>query len=160
MGNWFCSPNLRSDKVMSPTEAAYVAGFVDGEGTISVYRARRKESKRGYRFMPLLSVANTDFAALVAVQEMMGNGRLIQTTNPKVDRYKIGYNLRLSPDQIRHVLPQLLPYLHIKKRQAQYVLEFLSLSKKGRNMTPEQHVSADQITDALKTINQRGVRVQ
>src|SRR5690242_1578039 len=45
MGKWFCTPNVHSEKVMTPAEAGYLAGIIDGEGTVSVYRARRKESR-------------------------------------------------------------------------------------------------------------------
>lgn len=159
MAKWFIGPNVVSDRVMTPTEAAYFAGFVDGEGTIGLYRARRRESKSGYRLQSHLAVANTDMPVLEAIQRMCGNGRLVQTTNPAKPHHKPGYLLRFSPNQIRHVLPQLQPYLLIKGRQAEYVLEFLSLNVAGRNMNAEQKAKADQIRDAVRGLNARGLPV-
>lgn len=144
---------------MSPTEAAYFAGFVDGEGTIGVIRARRSGNKVGYRLQPYLAVANTDFAALERIQEMCGNGRLMQQTNPATPHHKPGYTIRLSPDQIRHVLPQIRPYLLIKAKQADYLMEFLSIHVSRKRPTEQEQKELDRLRDAVCTLNARGVKV-
>lgn len=157
MGQWFIGPNLRSDRVMSPTEAAYFAGFVDGEGTIGVYRARRKENRLGYRYQPALSIASTSYPALETLQRMCGNGRITQQTKPPVDHHKTGYRLQFSSNQIRLILPQLLPFLVIKKQQAEYVLEFLSLQKAGRNPSAGVMQRSEELSRSCKLLNVRGV---
>jgi hypothetical protein len=142
---------------MSPTAAAYLAGFIDGEGTIGIIRARRRENKSGYRLQPYLSVANTDKPALEAIQAMCGNGRLVQQTNPVNANHKDGYSLRFSPNQIRHLLPQLQPYLLIKAKQAGYVLEFLSVNRGGRHLKPEEQQKTDELRESVRALNARGV---
>ena len=159
MPKWFIGPNVFSDKVMTPTEASYLAAFIDGEGTISLYKTRRKENRSGYRLQPNLSVANTDLPALEAIQAMCGNGRIVQTTNPSKPHHKPGYILKMSPNQIRHVLPQVRPYLLIKGKQADYVLEFLSLNVGGRHLTDASQERADGIRDAVRGLNARGLPV-
>ena len=159
MGKWYFGPQVVSDKVMSPSEAAYLAGFIDGEGTITIWKARRKDQRGGYRLQPCLSVANTCLAALEAIQQMCGNGRLLQATNPHHPNHKPGYILKFSSNQIRHILPQVRPYLLIKAKQADYVLEYLASCKKGRNVTDAMRENGHRLRDAVKALNARGIKV-
>ncbi len=44
---------------MSDCEAAYLAGIIDGEGTVTLTRCHRGENRR-----PVVSIANTELALL------------------------------------------------------------------------------------------------
>ncbi len=157
MPKWFIGPNVFSDKAMTPTEAAYFAGFVDGEGTIGIIRASRRAQRGGYRLQPYFSICNTNVAVLEAIQVMCGNGRLVQQTNPLLPTHKTLYALRFSPNQIRHLLPQLRPYLIVKLKQCEYLMEFLSINTGGSHLTEERISRALAIRDTLCALNQRGV---
>jgi hypothetical protein len=159
VAKWFIGPNVVSDKVMSPTEAAYFAGFIDGEGSVGIYKAKRKEQRSGYRLQPALSVANTNVEALKTIQRMCGNGRLIQSTNHAHPNHKPGYILRFTANQMRHLLPQVKPYLLIKAQQAEYVLQFLASMKNGRNVSDEEWAEKHRLRDAVCALNARGVKV-
>lgn len=141
---------------MSPTEAAYVAGFIDGEGTIGIIKARRKEARSGYRLQPHLQIANTDVAALEAIQRMCG-GRLIQSTSPAHPNHKPGYVLRYSPNQMRWLLPQIAPFLIVKVKQAAYVTEFLSFNVAGSHLSSQHQDKAHKLRNAVCALNARGV---
>lgn len=143
---------------MLPTEAAYVAGFIDGEGTIGIIKARRKEARSGYRLQPHLQIANTDMGALESIQRMCG-GRLIQTTSPAHPNHKPGYVLRYSPNQMRFLLPQIAPFLIIKAKQAAYVMEFLSFNVGGSHLSQQHQDRAHEIRDAVRGLNARGLPV-
>jgi hypothetical protein len=160
VSRWFIGKNEWSDKLMTPTEAAYMAGFVDGEGTIGIHRARRKENRFGYRLQPYLVISNTDVPVLEAIQQMCGNGRMLQQSNPQKPHHKMLYQIRFMPNQIRHILPQLRPYLRVKAKQADYVIEFLKINTSGRNKSPQQQDAELSIRDAVCGLNTRGVRVQ
>ena len=137
-----------------------MAGFIDGEGTIGIIRSKRKENRFGYRLQPYFSIANTDVATLEAILRICGNGRLVQQTNPQLPTHKPGYTIRFSPNQIRHVLPQIRPYLILKARQADYLMEFLKINIGGRNQSLEQQEAAMAIRDTVCGLNARGVRIQ
>jgi len=158
MSKWFCTTNLKSDKVMNPAEAGYFAGFLDGEGTIGVYRGRRKENRSGIRFQTVLRLCNTDFAALEAIQRMCGNGRIAQVTAPKNPNYRTGYILTFSSSQITHLLPQLIPYLVIKKRQAELALEFQLSIVSGRNISADREIAANEAYASTRRMNAKGPR--
>lgn len=152
----FATRNVVSSKVMSPTEAAYLAGFVDGEGTISLSRARRKENRAGFRYQPCFQFAQARRSALRRIIRLCGNGRLVVATVPKGPHQKQGYNVRFQPNQIRHVLPQILPYLIVKRTQAKLLLRALDILPTGANYTPESWSAIQQIRHQLRQLNQRG----
>jgi hypothetical protein len=159
MPKWFIGPNVWSDKVMTATEAAYVAGFVDGEGTISVIKAKRRGNRAGYRLQPYFVIPNTNTEVLDAIIAMCGNGRLLQQTNPLLPTHKTLYSIRFSPNQIRHLLPQLMPYLIVKSKQAAYLMEFLGINTVGKRVFGEKQDRLDEICTAVRGLNQRGVVV-
>jgi hypothetical protein len=55
---------------LSETEAAYVAGIVDGEGTITLTRAHR-DGRR-----PVVSISSTELSLLQYIQSIVGAGRI------------------------------------------------------------------------------------
>ena len=137
-----------------------MAAFIDGEGTIGIYRAKRGANRSGYRLQPALTMNNTHFGVLQRLQEMCGNGRLLQQTNPAKPHHKTGYALRLYPQQIRHVLPQVRPFLIVKASQADVVLEFLSIVRQTKGRTQEELDREMSLRDTVCGLNARGVRVQ
>lgn len=147
--------NLVSPKIMSVAEAAYMAGFVDGEGTITLIRATRKVARAGFRYQPELSIANTCRMVLERVVEMCGNGRICVTSAPH-PTHKLGYKIRFTPNQIRHILPQLRPYLVIKRQQADSLLEFLGFVTIGRHLTDTQYRKVEDIREELQALNRKG----
>lgn len=160
MAKWFIGPNRVSDKQMTALDAAYMAGFLDGEGTIGLYKCYRKEAKFGYRYQPMVTLSNTNVAVLEYLQEACGNGRLIQQTNPAHPGHKDGYALRWSSNQIRHMLPQLLPYLRIKRRQAEFVLSYLSKATQGKKYAQERLDEVEGLYLEMQALNRKGVTVQ
>lgn len=48
---------------LSPTEAAYVAGILDGEGSISLVRSFASRTRGRYVY-PVVRIANTDLLLL------------------------------------------------------------------------------------------------
>jgi hypothetical protein len=58
-------------KALSETEAAYVAGIIDGEGTITLTRTHRGENRR-----PVLSISSCELTLLTYVKSIIGAGRI------------------------------------------------------------------------------------
>jgi len=56
---------------LSPASAAYIAGIVDGEGTVTLSRLHAHENRR-----LVVSIANTEFQLLQFVLEEVGAGKL------------------------------------------------------------------------------------
>lgn len=150
-------PNVFSDKVMSVAEAAYLAGLVDGEGTIGLRHKFTKGSKP-HQFHPALKIANTNLGLLRTVVEMSGNGIIFVRRRPIGQKFCYDYSL--CANQIRHVLPQIVPYLVAKKRQADLVLEFLSMIRTYFGANEKDIPRILEIKEELSVLNQRGTLEQ
>lgn len=154
------SRNLHSDRTMSATEAAYFAGFMDGEGTITIVRSKTPERRTGWKFNALVSVANCDRDVLMWLRTTCGNG-WIHTTKKTLQKahHRMGYSLRFTPHQMRHLLPQIVLYLHCKKVQAQLLLEFLNLTRRisGAPASDAYWQTQEDYRVRLSNLNQRGL---
>jgi hypothetical protein len=56
---------------LTPEDAAYIAGLIDGEGTITLTQGHRRENRR-----LVVSVSNTEIALLKFIKENAGAGRI------------------------------------------------------------------------------------
>lgn len=102
----------RVSKKLSTVEAAYLAGIIDGEGTISLYMNKGKQTVQ-----VSLSIANTDRPLLNWARLLTGLGdtHFEKQTNP---RHKIRGRWRCGADAAISVIRQIKPFLKIKSRQA------------------------------------------
>ncbi len=97
-------------KTMSSEEAAWLAGFIDGEGTIKAFRKERGRNKIAW----VIAVSNTDKESLEYCKEITGVGGLIFKKVYK-DTHKDQYQWRVqSQRNIRGILLQIQPYCRIK----------------------------------------------
>ncbi len=153
------SSNYKSDKKMSLAQAAYVAGFWDGEGTIGILRETRKASLAGFRYLAYMTVCNTDLGVLEAIRDMMGNGRIISNYQKlKKEHHKVAWKIILTANQIRHILPQLLPYLIIKNLQARLALNFLKLMETINNYSSNNVEKQHKYWQQAREMNRRGIK--
>ncbi|WP_138418410.1 LAGLIDADG family homing endonuclease [Aquibacillus sediminis] len=105
---------------MNNYEAAYVAGIIDGEGSITLTRMHEGEYRR-----PCISIASTDKELLVYLQSIVG-GTLNNKKNYKPDQHKDSYTLSIKrKHEVFYVLKMVSPFLRIekKKRRAMFILD-------------------------------------
>lgn len=104
-------------RALTTAECAYLAGLIDGEGTITLAR----KYKGAHRHL-LVSISNTERSVLEWVHRVIGAGRI---TTKRI--YKPGhtpsYTYAISNIQALALLEQLAPYLQsYKRRRAELVL--------------------------------------
>lgn len=122
--------------------ADYLAGFMDGEGSIMLVR-NKKGSKLLY---PRVCVTNTNRGILEKIAETFG-GRIKTHWNIPNPRWKTAYAwTTTSMEQTRWVLLCLRPYLILKRPQADAVLLWFETKDPT-------------LYDVLKGLNQRGFKV-
>jgi hypothetical protein len=104
---------------LSDVDAAYIAGFVDGEGCIMAEMRRDVVAIR-------LSAVNTKLPVLEWIRDTTGVGCISckQWSNP---RHAPSYTWVAQSEAAQTVIQQLLPYLRVKHAQARLALEVLSL---------------------------------
>lgn len=115
----------------NPRHLAWLAGFTDGEGTISLSVNTHKSGKK--TITPRFSLSNTTLANLGRARfllvRMIGHDVKIKHTNAKDLHRKPAFAIELASHlDVDIVLRQLYPYLVGKWKQAHIVLEYLAIS--------------------------------
>ena len=147
---------------MTPTEAAWLAGFLDGEGSFMVTRSFRKTCAAP-TYIAVVAAANTDIRLVERCKTLAGG--CIVGIKSKSDRWKDAYHWTLKGVGVGPVLVEIIPYLVSKKRQAELLLHLRSLTRigspPGRNSTRKTLEEVDQRTSvyiAVRDLNKRGPR--
>jgi hypothetical protein len=138
----------------------YIAGFVDGEGCISIHenRAWLAESANGRpRIVMQVAIANCNRAVLVQIQRQHGGSICKQTrTNPHARQ---GYALKLSEQSACRFLEKILPFLCIKRKQAKLMLQLGK--RKAKDVTylsVHESVIRRRIAERCQALNKKGPR--
>lgn len=122
----------------------YLAGFIDGEGTITFWRYR--SAKGTPCLLPYLIVYQKDPAPLRAIRDFLGVG--IYRENGPINRYELRGKALLP------VLRELSPRLLVKQRQADALIEFIECRIKLAGKPYDDHCLA--LDPQMRDWNRRG----
>lgn len=95
-------------------DAAYLAGFVDGEGSIILHRSRDRTAMR-------IAITNTNKGVIDWIQTITGVGNIVEKKS-KNAKHKDCYIWLCNSQSAEDVLIQILPYLKIKIQQAELAI--------------------------------------
>ncbi len=106
---------------MLETEKAYIAGIIDGEGSIMLTRFHKNQYHS-----PCVSISSTDIELLEWVKKTTGIGKIINKKNYDEEKHKNSYTYRVIYDDAISLLREIEPYLVIqqKKLRAQHILNY------------------------------------
>jgi hypothetical protein len=146
----------------TPTEldCAYLAGIIDGEGSIMAYLHREQRSGRiDYAWHVLVTVGNTDRRLI----DWIGNrwlGYYSVTSRARYDQKDMhvwtATGLRMKP-----VLLSAAPYLVAKTGQAELAFDFLDARPPNpgrRGYTEAERAELDRICARMGELNRKGTR--
>jgi hypothetical protein len=102
---------------LSTADAAYIAGFIDGEGTIMLID--RANGSVGL----LVTIANTKRPVMDWIVAVTGVGRNF-TRSPRNPKHATAYWWQASGEAGASVLTQIYPYLKIKHEHARMAMGF------------------------------------
>ncbi|MCD6148481.1 LAGLIDADG family homing endonuclease [bacterium] len=125
---------------------AYVAGFIDGEGSITI-----SVDSKGC-VTPRITITNIDIGALDFCREVIG-GRICSCT-PRGNRRQ-QYQLHIYRlGDLQRALRMLLPYLIVKHEQGELLLKFVEsrLSHKYESYTPSEW----ELVEKIRELNRKG----
>ena len=120
---------------MKRTELAYIAGIVDGEGYIGINADHRKRNPDRPCWRLKVAVTNTNEWLVQYLKFSMGGGVIVlKRLHPRpCYQWEIGYG------KAAEFLQLILPYLRLKKPQAELAIKFqASMAKSTRKLTEEQ----------------------
>ena len=136
---------------MTPCEAAWVAGIIDGEGTITI-RTKPYPGGKRYQVAALLA-CNTDAELIARLVEYTGIGRLRLHYRPEQKRKEL-WRWGTDQRQAAAVVEQILPWLTAKRRVGELLLEFQTLRHPGK-YRPGHAERQREIVAEVRACNQR-----
>lgn len=128
---------------------AYIAGFLDADGSITISYGRKTTS--GFVYVPVVCFYNTDIKTLLWIQKVVGGN--IYNKPRKSEKHTPSSQLNLrNRTEMYTILPKLIPYLIRKKKQAKLLYKYLD-SRTKRGWKNHRHLPAtDKETIYLKKI--------
>jgi len=145
---FWCADRGRSEvRDLSISERYYLAGIMDGEGTISIRPVRRS-------FYSIVSIANSSFELIKRCREMIG--AKVNFTEKRRGKWKTVWVYQISsrPD-VKKLLTQLRDALISKRAQCELALRFLELMDNRPNIN-EYPEEVYRIYEEVKYLNKRG----
>lgn len=143
---------------------AWLAGAVDGEGTVSIGRFRSSMYRDGLCHRPLLQLVNTDRRMLdhaaSIIETVTGKRPKLYPLKRYATCHRPAWSMQIwSGWELALILPSLLPHLITKREQAETVLEFCKrqLAQRGGARRTDDAFAADELDYArCRILNQRG----
>jgi hypothetical protein len=105
-------------------EAAYVAGIIDGEGSLQLIPQKARHNNTGIEFLIRVTIANTNKGLIDWLHERIGG---YVSVHKQDFRRRALYELHLNPRLTRQLLPQVAPLLVAKKEEVAILLKAASL---------------------------------
>lgn len=133
------------------TDLAYLAGLIDGEGTISCSINLTKKNVRALQKQ--LSIFNTNITLIEWIESRFG-GKI--HSRKRSDKWKTEHQIKWSANDASKLLSLVLPYLVIKKEQAELFIA-LHETKASRDISEEMHTYRESLVDRVRELNKRGV---
>lgn len=120
---------------MTEIEKAYIAGIIDGEGSVLLQRFHKNEFPS-----PCVSVASTTLELLNYLKEAVWGGVVKRKKNYNIEKHKDCYSYVIKYDMAINLLKEVYPYLiiEVKKKRAEMILKYYkNLTPRNGHYTPE-----------------------
>ncbi len=146
----------RRVRALSQAEAAYLAGVVDGEGTITLTHIHKGANRQ-----LSVSITNTERQLLDWVRQVIGAGR-ITTKRRYSERHMPSFTYGITNTQALELLRQIAPYLRTHKRlRAELVLDrYKALTPRNGKYSPELLEQREKFIRTVLAITSKGRLVQ
>jgi hypothetical protein len=135
-------------KKLSQANAAYLAGLVDGEGTVTLCRKHRNENRQ-----LAVSISNTDKGLLYFVRGAIGAGKITgkRTVRPN---HTPSFTYAIYNRQALCLLEQIQPYLHTYKFERSLLIleKYSALTARNGKYSPKQKQARAEFEAAILQI--------
>lgn len=114
---------------MTEAVKAYLAGIMDGEGSISLAQSGAKRTR--FYIFPLVRIANTDPVLIEWIASQVGMGARQYTSAMNV-RCKPCHHISWACGEAVELLTAILPYLVIKRDRAEIVISLWRQNERAK----------------------------
>lgn len=146
----------------------WLATWIDTEGNITLQKRDGSQYRNKSFWLPWLYITNTSLPAILELQTV--TGATMRTRKRAGTNWKDKYELYISPNKCRELLPRIRPFLVIKQRQADLMLEALELLRdnmrhsggsgevrvKNHEVIDRNFARLNEIHQELAVLNRRG----
>ncbi len=133
---------------MTTQERAYLAGIIDGEGTITLSSAHGNETSS-----PKVSVANNSLQLMQWIKTKTGSGVLSQR-GKREPQHGTQYVLDISNNAALNLLAELKQYLIIKKTHAELLLSrYKAVTPRNGRYTAEMSLQKKRLVEEIRLLN-------
>jgi hypothetical protein len=110
----------------------YIAGLIDGEGTIGIRRYGSGDKFNTIHYVPMVEIGNTNKEVIDFVANIFNNSSNFEKHNALKMKGGVFYVFRITGNKCKPLLINILPFLIIKKEQAINCLNMCNrLGKQG-----------------------------
>ena len=129
----------RHTRALTKEEAAYIAGIIDGEGTISLSRRHRNDNRQ-----LVISIANTEPDLLDYIHQTIGAGRITKKRTVS-SCHSPSSTYVLDNRQALALLAQVAPYLRTykAKRAALILSDYIRLTPRNGKYSKAQQLERE-----------------
>lgn len=150
---------------LTVAEVAYLAGIIDGEGSITIYKYNRKPRLYSTYCLRLL-ITNTNKDLIYWIQSKLGKGCVNYIKSLHREKPALRYNI--TSGKAAEVLKLVLPYLIVKKEQAEIGIAFREIIQQSKierhvkghtgmvEMPIEHKIEIESMHQRIKALNKRG----
>jgi len=133
-------------------DLAWLAGIIDGEGSIFIMKQSRKDRERSFNYILRISVQSADRIMAKECMLIADDGEAMDAPTKK-ENHSNTYKWQINGKRAVKVLKEILPYLRVKKDQAISAIEFQETTKKHwRNMTQDDYIHQEEFYYKLKQL--------
>jgi hypothetical protein len=134
---------------LKETEKAYLAGIVDGEGTVTLSRQHKNETP-----IPSVSVANNNLELLKRIKRLLGGTIVFKKKRKK--HHSDSYVWTIRFDKALQFLKEIRKYLIVKKPQADLIiLKYKSVTHRAGKYTPGMLKKKMRLVAEIRKLNKR-----
>lgn len=133
---------------MKETDKAYLAGIIDGEGTISINR-------EGNAYMPVLSVSSNNVDVLHFIKSLVNGGSLCKKRKYK-ECHNQSYVYKLVYDKALKLVEEVMPYLIIKKEHAKLLMSYKQSTVRNGRYSEDVWAKKMALVNNIRKLNFRG----
>lgn len=110
------------------TDSAYLAGFIDADGSFGIYLYKNPHNGISY-YKPRVTAVNNDIETLEYLQSIWGGSLTVNSNGSKNN----GGLVWVSLESIIEIICDIRPYLLVKSKQAELMLEWCESRQSTRS---------------------------
>jgi hypothetical protein len=142
----------RKVEKLSDTDAAYIGGLIDGEGTVTLTRKHKNENRQ-----LSVSISSTEIALLDYVKSAAGVGKITNKRSSK-PHHAPSFAYAVYNRQALGLLRQILPYLKsYKSQRAKLILrDYVKLTPRNGKYTADTLANKNKFENEVLAIKANG----